>query len=77
MTLEDDMLTLRTEPRRLLPTVGHSRDTGFAGHELFEASSIRKIRGNTTLFTLPLPATSCATRSATGPTADSAMAAWW
>lgn len=45
MTLEDDMLTLRTEPRRLLPTVGHSRDTGFAGHELFEASSIRKIRG--------------------------------
>lgn len=45
MTLEDDMLTLRTEPRRLLPTVGHSRGTGFAGHELFEASSIRKIRG--------------------------------
>ena len=42
MTLEDDMLTLRTEPRRLLPTVGHSRGTGFAGHELFEASSIRK-----------------------------------
>ena len=27
--------------------------------------------------TLPLPATSCATRSATGPTAGSAMAAWW
>ena len=45
MTLEDDMLTLRTEPRRLLPTMGHSRGTGFAGHELFEASSIRKIRG--------------------------------
>lgn len=39
------MLTLRTEPRRLLPTMGHSRGTGFAGHELFEASSIRKIRG--------------------------------
>lgn len=45
MTLEDDMLTLKTEPRRLIPTVGRSKGTGFEGHELFEASSIRKIRG--------------------------------
>ncbi len=45
MILEDDMLTLKTEPRPLIPTVGNSEGTSFAGHELFEASSIRKIRG--------------------------------
>ena len=43
MTLQDDMLTLRTEPRKLLPTLGESAGTGFEGHEFFEASSIRKI----------------------------------
>lgn len=45
MTLEEDMLTLKTEPRRLIPTLDQSKGTDFVGHELFEASSIRKIRG--------------------------------
>lgn len=45
MTLEDDMVTLRTEPKRLLPGVANSRGTGFEGHEFFEASSMRKLKG--------------------------------
>lgn len=45
MTLCDDMLTLKTEPKKLLPTLGEADGTGFEGHEFFEASSIRKIRG--------------------------------
>lgn len=45
VTLCDDMLTLKTEPKKLLPTLGESGGTGFEGHEFFEASSIRKIRG--------------------------------
>lgn len=45
MTLEDDMLTLKTEPKKLLPVLGESEGTGFEGHEFFEASSIRKIQG--------------------------------
>ena len=45
MTLEDDMCTLKTEPKKLLPLLGESEGTGFAGHEFFEASSIRKIGG--------------------------------
>ena len=45
MTLHDDMVTLKTEPRPLLPTLGRSEGTGFEGHEFFEASSIRKIGG--------------------------------
>ena len=45
MTLEDDMCTLKTEPKKLLPLLGDSEGTGFAGHEFFEASSIRKIGG--------------------------------
>lgn len=43
MQLEDDMLTLKTEPKALVPTVENSGDTGFEGHEFFEASSMRKI----------------------------------
>ena len=43
--LEQDMITIRTEPKLLFPR----RDSGlpgeFAGHEFFEASSIRKIDG--------------------------------
>ena len=46
MTMEDDMVTIRTEPKKLLPLLGESDGTGFEGHEFFEASSIRKIRGN-------------------------------
>lgn len=45
MTMEDDMITIRTEPKKMLPTLGESEGTGFEGHEFFEASSIRKIRG--------------------------------
>lgn len=41
--LEPDMVTVRSGPHRLLPDVTESRGTGFAGHEFFEASSIRKI----------------------------------
>ena len=45
VTLCDDMLTLKTEPKKLLPLLGESEGTGFEGHEFFEASSIRKING--------------------------------
>ena len=45
MELEPDMLTIKSEPKPLLPTVGNSEGTGFEGHEHFEASSIRKING--------------------------------
>ena len=45
MTLCDDMKTLKTEPKKLLPMLGESKGTGFEGHEFFEASSIRKIGG--------------------------------
>ncbi len=45
MTLCDDMMTLKTEPKKLLPLLGESEGTGFEGHEFFEASSIRKING--------------------------------
>lgn len=43
MKLEKDMLTLKEEPKRLLPGL-HSDDINeYVGHEFFEASSIRKI----------------------------------
>lgn len=45
MRLEEDMVTLKEEPKELLPTVDNSEGTGFEGHEFFEASSIRKING--------------------------------
>lgn len=44
-TLCDDMTTLKTEPKKLLPLLGESEGSGFEGHEFFEASSIRKIDG--------------------------------
>lgn len=43
MQLEADMLTVKTEPKVLLPDIFHSEGTGFEGHEFFEASSIRKV----------------------------------
>ncbi|MCI7275059.1 MAG: family 43 glycosylhydrolase [Lachnospiraceae bacterium] len=49
MTLESDMLTLKTEPRHLLPDVREAVGTEFDGHAFFEASSIRKI-GDTYYF---------------------------
>lgn len=45
MTLESDMVTLKTEPMELIPSVFNSKGTGFEGHEFFEASSIRKFGG--------------------------------
>lgn len=45
MTLERDMVTLKTEPRTLIPTILNGEGTGFEGHEFFEASSIRKVNG--------------------------------
>ncbi|MFV0441200.1 MAG: family 43 glycosylhydrolase [Lachnospirales bacterium] len=43
MELENDMITLKTNPKVLLPSLHVSSGTGFEGHEFFEASSIRKI----------------------------------
>lgn len=40
--LEDDMLTVKGEPKPLLPGLGNAKGTGFEGHEFFEASSMRK-----------------------------------
>lgn len=45
MSLEPDMLTLKTEPKPLLPSTMESAGTGFEEHEFYEASSIRKING--------------------------------
>ena len=43
--LEDDMLTIKYEPKSLLPGVSNSKGTGFEGHEFYEASSMRKFKG--------------------------------
>ena len=43
--LEPDMLTLKEEPRYLIPGGKHEAGTGFEGHGFFEASSIRKVDG--------------------------------
>lgn len=43
MELGEDMLTIRSEPKLLVPGVSHSAGTGFEGHEFYEASSMRKI----------------------------------
>lgn len=45
MKLERDMLTIKGEPKKLMPSLTESEGTGYAGHEFFEASSIRKING--------------------------------
>lgn len=39
-----DMLTVKTEPVRILPGIDQSKGTTFEGHTFFEASSIRKIK---------------------------------
>lgn len=41
LELEDDMLTLKSL-KQLIPGTENSRNTGFEGHEFYEASSIRK-----------------------------------
>lgn len=45
MELEDDMLTIKNEPKQLLPGVSNAKGSGFEGHEFFEASSMRKFKG--------------------------------
>lgn len=49
MRLETDMVTLKEEPRKLMPGVLESAGSGFEGHEFFEASSVRKV-GDTYYF---------------------------
>ncbi len=41
--LEPDMLTIKNEPKPVLPSGANSAGTGFEGHAFYEASSIRKI----------------------------------
>lgn len=45
VTLEADMLTVKTGQKKILPSIFDSQGTGFEGHEFFEASSVRKING--------------------------------
>lgn len=42
MELEADMVTLKTEPVPLIPSLPQSAGTGFEGHEFHEGSSIRR-----------------------------------
>ena len=44
MTLEADMMTIKTEPKKLMPDV-RDHNPEYENHEFFEASSIRKING--------------------------------
>lgn len=43
--LEKDMLTVKGEPVMLIPGYKNSKGTGFEGHEMYEASSMRKVNG--------------------------------
>ena len=43
--LDDDMLTVKTFPTRIVPSQFMAIGTGFEGHGFYEASSIRKIGG--------------------------------
>lgn len=43
--LDDDMLTIRHKPRRIVPGQLDSMGTGFENHAFHEASSIRKVGG--------------------------------
>ena len=47
--LYPDMITIKGEPKALIPTLHNSKGTSFEGHEFFEASSIRKF-GETYYF---------------------------
>lgn len=43
--LEKDMLTVKAEPVMVIPGYKTSKGTGFEGHEMYEASSLRKVNG--------------------------------
>lgn len=45
MELGEDMLTVKTAPKLMIPGPNNSNGTGFEGHEFYEASSMRKIGG--------------------------------
>ncbi|MDO4648886.1 MAG: family 43 glycosylhydrolase, partial [Eubacteriales bacterium] len=45
MRLQEDMITICEEPKKLLPILGEEEGSGYEGHEFFEASSIRKFKG--------------------------------
>ncbi len=45
LELEGDMLTVKGEPKMLIPGYKNSKGTGFEGHEMYEASSMRKFNG--------------------------------
>ena len=42
--LEKDMVTVKTSPKLVIPSIKKSKGTGFEHHEFFEASSIRKYK---------------------------------
>ncbi|MCD8073803.1 MAG: family 43 glycosylhydrolase [Lachnospiraceae bacterium] len=43
--LQDDMLTVKSSPAVVIPSLNYGRGTSFEGNEYFEAPSIRKING--------------------------------
>lgn len=43
--LEKDMITVKKNPKVIVPYAANSKGTGFEGHEFFEAPSMRKING--------------------------------
>ncbi|MBN2880374.1 MAG: family 43 glycosylhydrolase [Clostridia bacterium] len=45
LELEDDMLTVKGEIKRIIPCEMDAKGTDFEGHAFFEASSIRKVNG--------------------------------
>lgn len=47
--LESDMLTVKNEPKQIIPSEMEAKGSGFENHAFFEASSIRKI-GDTYYF---------------------------
>lgn len=47
--LEDDMMTVKTEPKLIVPCRMEAKGTGFEEHAFYEASSIRKV-GDTYYF---------------------------
>lgn len=45
LELGQNMRTAKSGAALVLPKIGHAAGTGFEGHEFFEASSVRKIKG--------------------------------
>ena len=75
MTLEPDMMTLKEEPRKLLPSIMDSKGTGYEGHEFLKQAPFVKLMDYTILFILLSLAMSCAMLSATVQILDMSMAA--